>query len=185
MTSPQTKADLIARLNEVNTGVAASVQAQSPEQFNRGTETEWSPANYLKHLLLSNKPFVKGLGRSKELLESAFGLTDRPSRTFEDVVNEYTARIAGGVRAEDSPTVVPITFRIPEGIADEQAYLIETWNATHANLIDVLGQWSEDELNRYQIPHPVMNLITVREMLFFTLHHNTIHWDDIQKGSAV
>ena len=121
MTSPHTKADLIARLTEVQAGVAQSVQAQSAEQFDRGTEIDWSPASYLKHLLLSNKPFVKGLGRPKDMLESAFGLSERPSMTYDALVDTYNTRIAEGVRAEDSPSVTPVTFRLTEGVTDRKS----------------------------------------------------------------
>jgi|GEM_PF-256368 len=183
MTSPHTKADLIARLTEVQVGVAQTVQSQSAEQFDRGTDLDWSPASYLKHLLLSNKPFVKGLGRPKEMLESAFGLSERPSMTYDALIDVYNTRIAEGVRAEDSPSVTPITFRIPEGVTDVKAYLVELWQTTHANLVTALADWSEDALDRYQLPHPALNVISIREMLFFTLHHNTVHWGDIRRGS--
>ena len=184
MSQPHSKTDLIVLLSEVQAGLDSTVQAQSAEQFNRGTETDWSPSDYLKHLLLSNKPFVKGLGKPKEFLESAFGLIDRPLLSFDDVVAEYASKIAGGVRAEDSPTVVPVAFRMPEDVQDSQAYLREMWNATHANLVKTLEDWSEDDLDRYQIPHPVLGMISIREMLFFTLHHNRIHWGDIRQGMS-
>jgi len=28
-------------------------------------------------------------------------------------------------------------------------------------------------------------MMTVREMMFFTLYHNTMHWQDIQKAGKV
>jgi len=80
--------------------------------------------------------------------------------------------------------VTPITFRIPEGVTDVKAYLVELWQTTHANLVTALADWSEDALDRYQLPHPALNVISIREMLFFTLHHNTVHWGDIRRGSV-
>jgi hypothetical protein len=184
MTSPHTIADLIDRLTEVQHGVAQTVVGMTQHQFDYGTDAVWSPSSYLKHLLLSNKPFVKALGLPKEQLETLFGLSADSARTFADVVEIYTARIAAGIRAEDNPQVTPVTYRMPQDVTDERAYLVETWNTAHENLFKVLQTWSEEALDRYQLPHPVMGLISVRAMLFFTLHHNTMHWRDIQQGGV-
>lgn len=184
MTQPYTQAELRPRLADVQRGVAASITGMTMEQYNHGTETAWSPAGYLKHLLLSNKPFIKGLGLPKPQLESMFGTASQPSHTYDEVVEIYTRKIADGARAENVPQVTPVSYRLPADITDERAYLVDSWNAAHNSLYNVLETWSEEELDRYLMPHPVMGSITIREMLFFTLHHNTMHWNDIRQGAS-
>jgi uncharacterized damage-inducible protein DinB len=39
----------------------------------------------------------------------------------------------------------------------------------------VIDAWEEDQLDEAQLPHPIIGKITVREMLFFTIHHNLRH----------
>jgi hypothetical protein len=39
-------------------------------------------------------------------------------------------------------------------------------------------QWSEAELDRYTLPHPLLGDLTMREMLCFTLYHNQRHISD-------
>lgn len=38
-----------------------------------------------------------------------------------------------------------------------------------------LEQWSEADLDRVRMPHPILGPLTVREMLFFTLYHDGHH----------
>jgi len=182
MTNPYTKADLIEQLGYVQHSLVETVQSASEEQFISGTLDSWSPANYLKHLILSIKPFAKALKLPTEQLETMFGRPDHLSRSYADLVALYKSRLANGVRAEDFNGVIPATYRMPEGITDERQYLVETWNDSNNRLLEALKLWSEDDLDRFQLPHPAIEMLTLREMLFFTLFHNTMHWHDIQQG---
>jgi hypothetical protein len=184
MTSPHTKSQLIEQLSQVQRGVAETVQAMSASQFTSGTDEAWSAANYLKHLILSVKPFAKAIGLPPAQLQRMFGKPERPSMSYDELVVRYQERIADGVRAEDFERVTPASYRMPEGVENEQEYLLKTWNDSNRRLFDALQRWDEADLDRYQVPHAALGTITVREMLFFTLHHNTLHWRDIQQAGA-
>lgn len=186
MSHPHSKADLIAQLKEVQRSLTASVETISPERFDLSDGTEWSAASYLKHLILSNKPFVRGLGLPKEQLAGMFGQAERPSRTYGELTEQYgTLTTTGGVRAEDYTNVTPVSYRMPEGVTDEQAHLVEVWNTTHDKLYQQLETWSEEDLDAHQLPHPALGVLTIREMLFFTLYHNALHTRDIQRVGGV
>jgi len=47
-----------------------------------------------------------------------------------------------------------------------------------------LVHWSETDLDTHQFQHAALGMITVREVLFFTIFHNTLHWNDIRAASA-
>ena len=49
------------------------------------------------------------------------------------------------------------------------------WRRAGGELRGAVGRWSEDQLDRYQLPHPAMGKMTVREVLFFTVYHNAHH----------
>lgn len=180
MNKPSTKNDLIEQLSHIKQGVGETVQAFTDSQFNAGTAESWAASGYLKHLILSVKPFAKAISLPKEKLVGLFGLPERASVTYDKMVAMYTNRLADGIRAEDFDRVTPGFYRIPEGVTDEKAYLVETWHDSNQRLLDVLQQWDEADLDRYQIPHPAISMVTIREMLFFTVHHNTLHWGDIR-----
>jgi len=53
--------------------------------------------------------------------------------------------------------------------------VLQRWQKVAAGLDAVLERWDDKRLDRYQLPHPVLGKLTVREMLFFTLYHNKHH----------
>ena len=183
MSDPVSKAEVIEQLRFVQQQVSAAVEPLSEAQFYRGTAEAWSACDYLKHLLLSNKPIAKALNLPPEQLERRFGQSPRPSMSFAELGDAYQARLDQGVRAEDYDLVVPATYRFPEGVEDVQQYLVQSWNETHDKLVSGLQNWDEAALDRCQVLHPAIGVITMREMLFFTIYHNTLHWRDIEFAS--
>lgn len=180
MTELRTKTDLMQQLRDVQHQLTETTSAMPASQFHAGTEESWSAAGYLKHLILSIKPFAKAMKMPPDRLEKRFGLSDRPSVTYDEMVAKYQSRLDEGIRAEDFNPVTPSYYRVPEEVEDEKTYLIETWNESNTRLLDALEQWSEEDLDSHQIPHPAVGLITLREMVFFTVYHNTLHWNDIR-----
>jgi hypothetical protein len=184
MSDPTTTAELLARIRQVQESAAKAVNETSAAQFFATNGAVWSAADYFKHLLLSVKPFVKALERSPEKLKAMLGQSSRPSRSYSEVVAAYKQRLAEGIRAEDFDAVVPTTFRVPDGTPDEKSYLVEVWNDAHERLYGALESWTEADLDSTQVPHPAIGMLNVREMLYFTLHHNTLHWNDMQQAGV-
>lgn len=176
-----TKAEIIAQLGETAATVKADLAAMTPEQFEHSIPPEWSASGYLKHLLLSIKPLVRGLKVPPLALAGMFGKADRQSMSYAQLVETYQQRLNEGVRAEDFSDVTPQAFRIPAEVTDEKAYLCGLWDKANADLIEALDTWDEQQLDEYVLPHPAIGSITVREMLFFTVYHNHLHGQDIRR----
>ena len=182
MTDPYTKAELIAQLTLTQQQVHNDIAAMTDAQFDAGSDQSWSAAGYLKHLILSVKPVAKAINLPPERLLSMFGQAENPSRTYGEVMAAYQARLAEGIRAEDFDRVTPGFYRFPEGVTDEKTYLTQTWDESNTRLLAALEQWDEVTLDSHQMPHPAIGMITVREMLFFTLFHNRLHTQDIRQA---
>jgi hypothetical protein len=175
------KSAIIEALRQSQSELSEYVQSLSASDFEASQGDSWSASGYLKHLILSNKPFVKGLNLPKENLVTMFGEATQPSKTYEELYAIYKSRLSEGVRAENYENVTPVSYRLPEGITDEKAYFVDTWNETHERLYLALESWEEADLDKYQLPHPALNIITVREMLYFTIFHNRMHLNDIRE----
>lgn len=178
------KDEIVQALEQVRVRVTAAVEGASVGIFERTIGASWSASGYLKHLILSVKPTARAFQLPENKLGEMFGVADHPSRSYDEVVAMYSARLAEGVRAEDMPPVLPVSYRMPEGVTDEKAHLIEAWNTGCLRLIEALTSISETALDTYQLPHPAAGLLTLREMLFFTIHHNTMHAGDIERSLA-
>lgn len=176
---PQSKPEIVIRLRHVQRDLSDTVHTMSAVQFEAGTPQSWSPADYLKHLLLSVKPFAKALSFPPDALKRRFGEITRPPLPYAEVEAKYRARLAEGIRAEDYAAVMPVTFRLPEGTTDLRTTLVDLWDEAHERLFTGLEQWSEADLDTVQMLHPAVGAISVREMLFFTLFHNALHTRDI------
>ncbi len=183
MTTIQSKHEIITALQEISQQVTDSVASLSDEHFNYSVDENWSAAGYLKHLILSVKPFARAIQLPKAVMGERFGTRSDGSLTYDELVTQYDEKIAAGMRAENAPNSVPVNYKFPDDVADDiQAYLIETWQQANQQLIDTLSTWSEDELDTYCLPHPALASITIREMCFFTIHHNQVHCADIQNA---
>lgn len=178
-----TKDQIIAELKKIHHFVHQTLTDMSEEKLFAGTDENWSPADYLKHLIIANKPFAKGLLMPRDQMEGMFGTSENGSMTYEELVAIYQKMIDEGLRAEIAPSITPVNYRMPEGVTDVKTYLIETWDDANSRIENALEGWSETDLDNYKIPHPAIGVITVREMLYFTIHHNRLHGNDIAHGA--
>ena len=55
-----------------------------------------------------------------------------------------------------------------------------------SELVSAAGGWSEGDLDRVRLPHPLLGTLTVREMLLFALYHGLHHVNSVarRKGMA-
>jgi len=185
MSNPQNKSDIVEHLTTIQHNLTDDIARMSDAQFCNGTVESWSAKDYLKHLLLSTKLMTKGMELPAEALQSRFDLSGRASRSYAEVIQVYKKRLDEGIRAEDFDRVVPMGYRFPEGITDERAYLVQSWDETNQRLINATQHWSEGELDSLQMPHAAIGRVTLREMLFFTIYHNTLHWHDMQHAAGL
>ncbi len=181
---PMTAAQIAEALDEVNQRVANAVQTASAAQLEAGDSVSWSATGYLKHLIISVKPIAKLIGFKPEDVIRRFGETTHAPRTYEEVKTMYFARLNEGVRAEDYQNVLPTAYRFPDGVEDQHAHLREAWLQANQRIIDMLPNWSDDALDRAQVMHPAIGMISMREMLYFTVIHNRLHAGDIEKVLA-
>lgn len=176
---PQTKSEIVSALLMICDDIAEKISDMSEEKFFEDRGQMWIRADYVKHLILANKPFAKGLTLPQEQLNEMFGTPDNASMSYADLVHKYESKLATGVGAEDNPPVVPVNYRFPDGITDVKAYLQETFVDANKRIVSALENWTDEALDRYQLPHPAVGMLTIREMLFFTVHHNGAHSKDL------
>lgn len=175
---PYTKNELITALTEIQNEITQVSAAMPYEAFLQDYPDRWSAAEYLQHLILSVKPLAKALAMPPAQLGQLFGAADHPSRSFEELVADYEAALIPFTQSLTG--VTPVGYRMPEEVTHIKHYLIETWQDANQRLFTALAGWSEDALDQYHLQHPLLGMLTVREMLFFTLHHNRSHCEDIR-----
>lgn len=137
-------------------------------RFEATPGNKWSAGQNLDHLIRSIKPLLLAYALPKFLLKLTFGKANRPSKTYEELVEKYKSRLLAGGKASG-----PF---IPEAIVFKQkGLLIGKYERYIKKLINKIRKQSEEDLDKYILPHPLLGKITLREMLFFTIHHNEHH----------
>lgn len=131
-------------------------------------DDKWSVAETVQHLYLSARPVARLLAGPREVLHQ-FGQPGRPSRSYAQLVADYRKALAdNGIKAPASMSARA------EDLA-ERMTIENNFAAVHQRVVDALTNWTDDDLENYQLPHPAMGLLTLREMLYFTAYHLLHH----------
>lgn len=169
--SPHTRGEILQAVESVEAEVAAFFGGLTDDELLLRVGEAWNPAEHLAHLCTSVSAVARGFGMPRWLLRIRFGRARGPSRGFEQMREAYRARLAAGGGATGAFVPAP-----EEGGADERrTALLARWARVNARLRGALDGWSERDLDRIVLPHPLLGKLTTREMLFFTLYHDLHH----------
>jgi hypothetical protein len=132
--------------------------------------TAWSPADNVRHLIKSTRPVAKAMTVPKILLRFKFGKPKRTSISFGELAASYEEAVPRANAGPFSPSE-----RSEADLEKWRNEIMSERAAVHARLIEAISGWKDAALDRYQLPHPILGNLTMREMLFFTLHHQVHH----------
>jgi hypothetical protein len=172
MTNIRSKNEIISSLQDSAHRAQVWFEALPADQFFTRQGEVWSPSDNVDHMIRAIKPIIKALKLPRVALQTLFGKPDKPSRTYEEICAIYGHEIAQGARAGGSFLPDQAT---PAQPGEKKAELLAQLSTTIEKLVSVIETWEEDQLDESQLPHPIIGKITVREMLFFTIHHNLRH----------
>ena len=141
----------------------------------------WSPAENVRHLTKSIRAVTKGLRLPRLFVRIAFKAASRSSRSYDEMRTVYRATLSrGGKAGRFGPGD---TLPSPDREA-ERARIMAYHGTAVSELSSAVSKWNEKDLDRLQLPHPLMGPLTVREMLLFTLYHNSHHVEGVRKRLA-
>ncbi|NLR56705.1 DinB family protein [Chitinophaga polysaccharea] len=141
-------------------------------RFTASPYGKWSAGQQLDHLTKSIRPVSSALAFPKLTLRY-FGTTIIPSRSYEALVADYQRVLAGSFKA--ARAYQPGVIYPAQRPALLQGFLLQK-----NKLLDKLSGWSEKDLDKYRLPHPLLGKITIREMLYFIAYHNEHHLEKLK-----
>jgi hypothetical protein len=166
------------------------------ERFWQGSDQQWSPAHQVQHLITAIEAVTQGLHLLQKLpqwaIQAASGLSKNVtalaprsslaaqlpsweagyrSRSWTDIRQIYQHILQKGAKA--SGKYLP-QLPMPPTRAS-QHHLTQQLGQTLEDLTQTLNNWSETQLEQIKAPHPLLGVLSIREMLFFTLYHNMHH----------
>lgn len=164
-----TKPELIAKLTEEVNAFEATLKQANNDAFFSKPDQKWSVAENAQHLVLSGKPLNLAFTLPRFVLRMLFGTPNRKSSSYDEVVKRYQQKLKDGGKS-------PRTFE-PGSISvnGDKEKIIARFKDTYGTLINKAQTLSEEEMENYLLPHPLMGKLTVREMLCFTAYHVSHH----------
>jgi hypothetical protein len=141
---------------------------------------KWSIAQNLAHLIISLKTTVAAYALPKFLVRLIGGRPNRTSRSYEELVEKYRAKLAAGGKA--SGRYVPKKIH-PSHTRDQ---MIHKWIKITEEYIEAIKKnWSTEQFDRYIVKHPLLGRITLRELCYFTIYHTRHHLEIIKSRSNI
>jgi len=166
------KQEMLNRLVKQITVIEAECAEMSPEIFFMQQSGKWSVAENLQHLILSVKPLNQALPLPKFIFR-IFGKPNNPSRTYEEMLSLYKQKLSNGGKSS-SPY-------IPKEINADKDKVIQNFINAHLKFQKAVAGFSEEDMDKYLVPHPLLGKLTVREMIYFTLFHILHHHSAVKQ----
>jgi len=169
-----TKSELDFTLSKAYQDAVDYFISMDEASFIQAPDGKWTLGQHLDHLLRSVRPVALAFGLPSIAPRLLFGKAPNPSRSYDELVKDYQDALAKGAKASRPYIPRTIPYR-------KQKNLSRTLNRTVATLARRIHQFSEPQLDRLRLPHPILGKITLREMLYFTIYHVEHH----VKGSQI
>ena len=159
----------IAALLQVNHKQFIDLQSTLDERkFTTSINGKWSPSQELDHIIRAVQPVVLAFYLPSFFLKFIFGTANRPSRSYEALVEKYHHKLAHGGKASGRFIPKGIRFKIRDTALQKLESLVN-------RLTRKIEKKQEEWLDHTILPHPLLGKVTLREMLYFTAYHLEHH----------
>lgn len=156
------------RLTDNHNGFVQYINTLTESEFQTGRNSKWTPGQQLEHILLAVKPVRQALGIPSFLLTLIWGKANRNSRTYDALVARYQEKLQNGGRATARFIPKVVSFNRRDKLASQLTQEVVSLNKK-------VDKFSEEDLDRCILPHPLLGKLTIREMLYFTIYHVEHH----------
>ena len=167
------KQEIVQHLQNNHQNFIQIIESLNKENFEKVVGEKWTPGQQAEHIFKSVNPVVLALKLPMFLLKLVFSTNNRKSKNYEELVNKYNQKLALGGKATKRfiPKFVPF---------EQKEIIIGKIKNTVEKLCFLTLKLDEKDLDIYLLPHPLLGKITLREMLFFTIHHVNHHQQSIK-----
>lgn len=168
-----TKDDIKNALSEVFKEMNTYTKTVDDTTFKKSVNGKWSIAGNIDHLTISNNITALSMHLPKILLKQLYKTNNRANWNYDEVVWKYHQKLSAGAKAS-LPFQPKISFVPARGLVER------FWENSCNTLLKAIDSWSEEDLDTYLVPHPLIGKMTLRELLFFTVYHVGHHLNTIK-----
>ena len=129
---------------------------------------KWNIAQQIDHLTIANTVTAIGFNTPKAVIKTLFGTSKRNSYSYDEVIFRYQTKLSSGAKAS-------FAFQPKLSVVPKKQLLLTLWNRSVDSLVKSVQKWEDEDLDVYQLSHPILGKMTMREMLYFTIYHVQHH----------
>ena len=148
---------------------------QDLEQWETGPSGKWTTGQHVLHLLQSIVPLNKALRLPKFILKYKFGKSNRETRDYETVISNYRNKLRNVKGITFGPSR---NMKVPK--TKDKKYLINRLKIQNKKLQHKLLKLSDEDLDSFILPHPLMGKMTLREIAMWTAFHVEQHTTSLE-----
>ena len=171
MAHPETKAEILAALDANARKIAEYFSALPARLCFDGDPDHWGPGHHLVHLTQTSTSVERAL-RSGALPPQPAAR----SRTYAEVRDAAAASLA----RTPKQTLLEMGRRVRIEAGASPADLVRSFLSAGASLREAGASWTEQAMDGTAITHPLIGVLTVREMLKFVVVHERHHLRIVQ-----
>jgi len=169
------KEEIKNKLKEHHENFIATIDSLSESDFMFTAPEKWNAGQQLDHIYRSTATLLLAMRIPKPAMKIIVGKANRESRTYEGLVEKYSQKLSGGAKAQGR--FIPSTIQF-----EQKNKWIEKLRRVIEKLSKQIDQYSEQDLDEYILPHPLLGKLTIREMMYFTIYHVQHHQRLIAKN---
>jgi DinB superfamily len=173
MNPAMTQSELVQALEARHKQVGEYFSSLPEETFLADTVPKWNPAQHLIHLTRANSRIAQGFQARDALPNNDSG----QAKSYEVVRETYLTALAHA----PSELLAKNGAAVQVEANPSQSQILEAYQQAGTNLRQGIQAWTEAELDAKAMPHPLLGLLSVREMLEFALYHDLHHLEGVRK----
>jgi hypothetical protein len=178
----QSKSEIIEGLTAKWSEITEVIEAVSEDEFtSKSNPNVWSLAEEFDHVLKSASAVSSAMKVSSIALRWKFGKPNRPLRSYEECYQRYFEKL----KLVSGKPIAPSTFTSSDGQFFDKQQMLDHWISTLTKLDQRINKWTDKNLDRVLLPHPLLGKMMLREILYFTHFHTEHHLQSLQKKASV
>jgi len=171
--------EIINQLHEKHKGFIHYISSLDDDSFLFSLNNEkWTAGQQADHIYRSLTPIQLILKFPKWSIKKLLGTANRPSKSYEELVAKYYAKL------ENNTGVAPKRFTPKEIDLTLKLIVFAKIENTLHKICKSIENYSEEELDEFILPHPLLGKVTMREMMYFTILHVEHHQKITQRNLA-
>jgi nitrate/nitrite-specific signal transduction histidine kinase len=178
MNNPYSKTELCTALKNQNLEFQTLLSSIQTRKFFDDSSEKWSVGHHVQHITSAVNRVAQGLANPGVLPKREPVTASRGFTTMRDAILEALQNTPSETLRQLGSRV---TLEKHDNLEAYKTQLISSFANAITNFNTALESFSEEHLETLGMPHPLLGIISSREMVFFIVYHNTHHHNGIQK----